>query len=125
MEQIFTEESLDTIHLFADELLYHQKYVPCLDSMYNALDNNKHVNQFMHSGLPPFYIAAEPSSELCDSLSLIQILKDTVGKDVKIGGNVKYCIFELRPKLSVLRIIDKCSLLLFEKKKKGRKGRKI
>ena len=44
-------------------------------------------------------------------------MKETYGKDVWIGGNVKFCIFELRPWLSVRWIVDKCSLILFEKRK--------
>lgn len=45
-------------------------------------------------------------------------MKETYGKDVRIGGNVKFCIFELRPRLSVRWIVDKCSLILFEKRSK-------
>ena len=93
--------------------------IHCLDSVLDSLNNNKQLNEVKckHS---QFYVARTRDQEHIESLQLIQILKNAVGKDVKIGANVRLCIFELRPKLSVRRLIDKNSLILFEKNRKSR-----
>ena len=72
----------------------------------------------------PEYVAIHPDSDMKHSLSIINMLQTQTLKDIQIGGNVKFCIFDLRPKLSSKKIVDKCSLLLYSKKRSFKKDTK-
>lgn len=58
IDSVFIKEQIDTIPVFVEELLLHQRYIQSIDDTNDVSNNDKYKNELMKTR-PPFYIALD------------------------------------------------------------------